>query len=52
MHSNIYGNFYVMHVSVWVGGRKGTFNWEITFFWGDGRGSLKKGVKIYVTSPM
>jgi hypothetical protein len=19
-----------MHVSVWVGGRKGTFNWEIT----------------------
>jgi hypothetical protein len=30
MHSYIYGNFYVMRVSVWVGGRKGTFNWEFT----------------------
>jgi hypothetical protein len=32
VHSNIYGSFYVMHVSIWVGvgGRKGSFNWEFT----------------------
>jgi hypothetical protein len=30
MHSNIYKTSYVMRVSVWVGGRKGAFNWEFT----------------------
>jgi hypothetical protein len=30
VHSSINGNFYVMHVSIWVGGRKGTFNCEFT----------------------
>jgi hypothetical protein len=30
MHSNIYGNLYVMRVSVRIGGRKETFNWEFT----------------------
>ncbi len=30
MHSEFYGDFYVMRVSVRLRGRKGTFNWEFT----------------------
>ncbi len=26
----IYGNFYIMRISIWVGCRKGTINWEFT----------------------